>query len=222
MSTNTIISLEGNIGSGKSTILRIMQEKYQNNPNVIFVDEPVSEWNLIKDGDKSILELFYEDQAKYSFAFQIMAYITRLRKLLQVLENSSDKIIICERSIYTDKYVFAKMLYQQGHINEIEWQTYNYWFDTFKEKTKLSMIIYVNTKPEICFDRIKKRNRTGESNIPIDYLKHCHRLHNEWLDTNSEEIVVPFDGNIELKEDNESNYFQSLETLLTKNVESIN
>ena len=93
MTANTIISLEGNIGSGKSTILQIMQQKYQNNPNVIFVDEPVSEWNLIKDGNKSILELFYEDQAKYSFAFQIMAYITGLRKLLQVLENNSDKII---------------------------------------------------------------------------------------------------------------------------------
>lgn len=214
MTANTIISLEGNIGSGKSTILQIMQQKYQNNPNVIFVDEPVSEWNLIKDGDKSILELFYEDQAKYSFAFQIMAYITRLRKLLQVLENNSNKIIICERSIYTDKYVFAKMLYQQGHINEIEWQTYNYWFDTFKEKTKLNMIIYINTKPEICFERIKKRNRTGESNIPIDYLKHCHRLHNEWLDSNNEEVVIPFDGNIELKENNESSYFQSLDSLL--------
>lgn len=214
MTANTIISLEGNIGSGKSTILQIMQQKYQNNPNVIFVDEPVSEWNLIKDGDKSILELFYEDQAKYSFVFQIMAYITRLRKLLQVLENSSDKIIICERSIYTDKYVFAKMLYQQGHINEIEWQTYNYWFDTFKEKTKLNMIIYVNTNPEICFERIKKRNRTGESNIPIDYLKHCHRLHNEWLDSNNEEVVIPFDGNMELKENNKSTYFQSLDSLL--------
>ena len=207
MTTNTIISLEGNIGSGKSTILQIMQQKYQNNPNVIFVDEPVSEWNLIKDGDKSILELFYEDQAKYSFTFQIMAYITRLRKLLQVLENNSNKIIICERSIYTDKYVFAKMLYQQGHINEIEWQTYNYWFDTFKEKTKLNMVIYVNTNPEICFERIKKRNRTGESNIPIDYLKHCHRLHNEWLDSNNEEVVIPFNGNMELKEDNKSNIF---------------
>jgi deoxyguanosine kinase len=214
MTANTIISLEGNIGSGKSTILQIMHQKYQNNPNVIFVDEPVSEWNLIKDGNKSILELFYEDQAKYSFVFQIMAYITRLRKLLQVLENNSNKIIICERSIYTDKYVFAKMLYQQGHINEIEWQTYNYWFDTFKEKTKLNMIIYVNTNPEICFERIKKRNRTGESNIPIDYLEHCHRLHNEWLDSNNEEVIIPFDGNLELKEDNKSTYFQSLESLL--------
>ena len=219
MTTNTIISLEGNIGSGKSTILEIMRNKYKDNTNVIFVDEPVSEWNLIKDGDKSILELFYEDKSKYSFTFQIMAYITRLRKLLEVLENNTNKLVICERSIYTDKYVFAKMLHQQGYINEMEWQTYNYWFDTFKEKTKLNMIIYINTKPETCFERIKKRNRTGESNIPMDYLEHCHRLHEEWLESNNEEIVVPFDGNLELNEDNEYIYFQSLEPLLVNNIE---
>jgi len=219
MTTNTIISLEGNIGSGKSTILEIMRNKYKDNTNVIFVDEPVSEWNLIKDGDKSILELFYEDKSKYSFTFQIMAYITRLRKLLEVLENNTNKLVICERSIYTDKYVFAKMLHQQGYINEMEWQTYNYWFDTFKEKTKLNMIIYINTKPETCFERIKKRNRTGESNIPMDYLEHCHRLHEEWLESNNDEIVVPFDGNLELNEDNEYIYFQSLEPLLVNNIE---
>ena len=196
-----------------------MRNKYKDNTNVIFVDEPVSEWNLIKDGDKSILELFYEDKSKYSFTFQIMAYITRLRKLLEVLENNTNKLVICERSIYTDKYVFAKMLHQQGYINEMEWQTYNYWFDTFKEKTKLNMIIYINTKPETCFERIKKRNRTGESNIPMDYLEHCHRLHEEWLESNNDEIVVPFDGNLELNEDNEYIYFQSLEPLLVNNIE---
>ena len=81
------------------------------------------------------------------------------------------------------------------------------------------MIIYINTKPETCFERIKKRNRTGESNIPMDYLEHCHRLHEEWLESNNDEIVVPFDGNLELNEDNEYIYFQSLEPLLVNNIE---
>ena len=79
-----IISIEGNIGSGKSTLLNLLREKYKENQHIIFVDEPVSEWNKIKDGEKSILELFYGDKDKYSFTFQILAYITRLRKLLQV------------------------------------------------------------------------------------------------------------------------------------------
>ena len=207
-----IISVEGNIGSGKSTILNILRKKYENNNRVIFVDEPVSEWDDIKKDGKSILELFYGDKNKYSFSFQILAYITRLRKLLSALEEGDDKIIICERSIYTDKYVFAKMLYQQNYINEIEWQTYNYWFDTFKDKTKLDTIIYVDTLPDICYDRIKKRNRTGESDIPIEYLQHCHLLHTEWLinSNDGQSNLIVFNGNVNLETTGEESYVQSL------------
>ena len=213
-----IISIEGNIGSGKSTLLQILKDrnnsKENSNSNVYFVDEPVAEWDTIKADGKTILELFYQDQTKYSFTFQITAYITRLRKLLNALDENPDKIIICERSIYTDKYVFAKMLYQQGHIDEIQWQSYNYWFDTFKEKTKVDMIIYVNTEPETCYNRIKMRNRNGESNIPLDYLTHCHRLHQEWLKESPESAsVINFDGNVELSRENSNDYIQSLSSI---------
>lgn len=202
-----IISIEGNIGSGKSTILSLLKDKYSDNSNVIFVDEPVSEWNSIKDNGKSILELFYSDKEKFSFTFQILAYITRLRKLLEVLKDSKDKVIVCERSIYTDKNVFAKMLHQQKYISDMEWKTYNYWFDTFKEQTNLDYIIYVKTNPEICLNRIKKRNRTGESDIPLEYLLHCDELHSEWLEK-TEKNVIFFDGNQDL--DDENRYIESL------------
>ena len=214
-----IISVEGNIGSGKSTILDILRRKYNENENIIFVDEPVSEWNQIKDDGKTVLELFYQDKNKYSFTFQVMAYITRLRKLLEAIDNNPNKVIICERSIYTDKYVFAKMLYQQGYINEIEWKTYNYWFDTFKDKTKLDLVFYVNTEPSICFDRIKKRNRTGESDIPIDYLEHCHKLHQEWLEDTGDNFVVNFNGAVELKDNNEEEYILSLKSIINNGIE---
>ena len=202
-----IISIEGNIGSGKSTILSLLKDKYSDNPNIIFVDEPVSEWNNIKDNGKSILELFYSDKEKFSFTFQILAYITRLRKLLEVLKDSEDKVIVCERSIYTDKNVFAKMLHQQKYISDMEWKTYNYWFDTFKEQTDLNYIVYVKTKPEICLNRIKKRNRTGESDIPLEYLLHCDELHSEWLEK-TEKNVIFFNGNQDL--DDKNRYIESL------------
>ena len=74
----TIISIEGNIGSGKTTLLQNLKNKYKNNPQVIFLKEPVDEWNNIKDSNgTTILEKFYLDQEKYSFAFQMMAYISR-------------------------------------------------------------------------------------------------------------------------------------------------
>jgi len=193
----TLLSIEGNIGSGKSTILKLL--KLKSDESVIFIDEPVSEWQKIENSSgKNVLELFYENKEKYSFTFQILAYITRLRKVLDVIKNSKDKVVIMERSIYTDKFVFAKMLYDGGFIKEIEWKTYNYWFDTFKDTTKLNGIIYVNTEPEICFERIKKRNRDGESNIELEYLKECHKNHVDWID-NEIINVLRINGNQEFE-----------------------
>ena len=189
----TIISIEGNIGSGKSTLLKMIKNIYKD--NIIFVEEPVNEWIEIKDSqNQNILHLFYQDKEKNAFSFQMLAYITRLRRILQATKENPNKLIICERSIYTDKYVFAKMLYQNGDIREIDWKIYNYWFDTFINETKLDGIIYVNTNPETCLQRIYKRNRPEEMKIPLEYLQECHVKHLEWL-KNKKNIVIEFEGN---------------------------
>lgn len=184
---NMLVSIEGNIGSGKSTIINYL--KTIENDNIVFVDEPVEEWLNIKSNGKNALELFYEDQDKNSFWFQVLAYITRLRNLLETVKNNPNKIIITERSIYTDKYVFAQMLFDAGKISDIEFQTYNYWFDTFENETKIDVILYVNTEPEECINRIKVRNRSEESGVSLDYLKSCHQKHVEWLDKEKSKIV---------------------------------
>lgn len=186
---NCLISIEGNIGSGKSTIMNYLRNlKHE---QILFVDEPVNEWINLKDSNgKNCLELFYENKEQNSFWFQILAYITRLRNLLEVIENNDNKLIICERSIYTDHYVFAKMLYESNCINEMEWKTYMYWFDTFKNKTELDLILYVNTEPETCLERINKRNRKEEENkIQLEYLSNCHDKHVAWLENTLTKII---------------------------------
>ena len=77
-----IISIEGNIGSGKSTLLERLKEVCQLDPSICFIQEPVDIWNTIKDSSgETILEKYYDDQHKYAFSFQMMAYITRLSVL---------------------------------------------------------------------------------------------------------------------------------------------
>lgn len=198
---NTIVSIEGNIGSGKSTVLNILRKRFGDNERVVFVDEPVKEWGDIRHEGKSVLEWFYHSKEVYSFTFQVLTYITRLRKILQVLENSVNKVIICERSIYTDKHVFAQMLYEQKYINEIEWKTYNYWFGTFEKQTQIDHIIYIQTPPETCMQRIQTRARKGESVIPLDYLQHCDLLHERWL--HNSDTVFFFNGNTALTSEKE-------------------
>jgi deoxyadenosine/deoxycytidine kinase len=175
-----IVSIEGNIGSGKSTLIKILNNN-SNHKNVVFVDEPVNEWSEIVDNNgKNILTKFYEDQEKYSFSFQMMAYISRLNKLRQAL-NSGSNYIITERSLTTDKYVFAKMLYDTGKMDTCEYQIYNNWFDSFNQDTEVTHIIYVRTDPIVCSDRIKIRSRRGENIIGEDYLNDCHVYHENMI-----------------------------------------
>jgi deoxyguanosine kinase len=177
-----VISIEGNIGSGKSTILRLLKEQFKNNEDIIFIQEPVDEWEKIKDKDNvTILSKFYENQKKYSFAFQMMAYISRLSLLKETISKNPNAIIITERCLNTDRYVFAKMLYDSGNIEDVEYQIYLNWFDHFLYMIEIQKNIYLKTDPEICLQRINKRNRDGESTIPLEYLINCHRYHEDMI-----------------------------------------
>ena len=199
---NRIISIEGNIGSGKSTLLAQLKEEYKENADIIFLREPVDEWESIKDNDgTTMIQKFYADQEKYSFSFQMMAYISRLALLKEALTKNKNTIIITERSLFTDKYVFAKMLYDMKKIEDVNYQIYSRWFDTFANDFPLNHIVYVKTDVNICHDRIAKRSRNGESNIPADYLNECHNYHEQMiiqLTKNCE--ITTLDGNTDIYE----------------------
>ena len=206
--TNTsikIISIDGNIGSGKSTLLAHLKQHYNNNNNVVFLKEPVDEWAKIKDEEgNTMLQKFYTDQAKYSFAFQMMAYISRLSIFRQTVREYSSKnienlIIITERSLYTDKHVFAKMLHYQNMIEDVTFQIYLNWFNEFSTDFPVDSIIYVKTDPQICHNRIHKRCRVGENIIPLSYLQECHKYHEEFIDT-IECNKMFIDGNVDIFE----------------------
>ena len=118
-----IYSLEGNIGSGKSTLIDLLQNSKALNSkflnNIVYLPEPVDIWSTIKDdAGITILEKFYKDQNKYAFSFQMMAYISRISQLRQAIRNNPYAILITERSVYTDKNVFAQMLYDNNKIEE--------------------------------------------------------------------------------------------------------
>jgi deoxyadenosine/deoxycytidine kinase len=196
----TIISIEGNIGSGKTTLLQNLKEFFSKIPTMIFLREPVSEWESIKDSaGKTMIQKFYQDQTTYSFSFQMMAYISRLALLKETVENNPDAIIITERSLHTDKMVFAKMLYDDDKIEDVNYQIYLKWFDTFAKDFPVEKIIYVKADPEICQQRIARRSRNGEDNIPLDYLKKCHDYHNSMIDSIPGTKMF-LDGNIDIYE----------------------
>ena len=200
MSTPVIYTIEGNIGSGKSTLVKSLKKYCK---NVYYLDEPVDEWIKIKDKEnKNIIEKYYENQNKYAFAFQMMAYITRISKLKSALDKGYN-IIISERCIYTDKNVFAKMLYNENKLEDIEYQIYNKWFDEFTASLPNTKTIYLKTTPEVAKERVDARSRKGEENIPLEYLKKCHTYHETWIkDINKNDKLV-LDGNTDINKNPE-------------------
>ena len=210
----TIVSIEGNIGSGKSTLLANLKEYYKNNEYVEFLKEPVDDWEKIKDENGvTILENFYKDQESYSFPFQVMACVSRFKVLMDlkkmirstyVAGSKKHFIIITERSLYTDKMVFAKMLHDSKKIEYVNYQIYLGLFDTFSHDFPVHKIVYVKTSPEICHHRIALRSRDGESNIPLEYLENCSKYHDNMIDLNSPDCVcstqITLDGNINIRE----------------------
>jgi deoxyadenosine/deoxycytidine kinase len=185
-----IFTIEGNIGSGKSTLVKMLKNNLTNikENSIIYLPEPVKVWESIKDIDgKNAIEKYYENPEKYAFSFQMMAYISRIHQLREALKNTDNLIIICERSVFTDKEIFAKMLYDTKKICNIEYNIYCKWFYEFVTDIPVKGLIYVKTTPEICEKRVIKRNRKGEQ-ISIDYLKTCHIYHENWI--NNEDLPV--------------------------------
>ena len=197
-----IFSIEGNIGSGKSTLVKELQKHVPNilGKEIIYVQEPVDEWSNIKDkNDETIIEKFYANQHKYAFSFQMMAYISRLSLLRKVVRDHPNSIIITERSVFTDREVFAKMLYDEGKIEEVDYQIYLKWFNEFIEELPITGLIYVNTTPEKSKERVNIRARAGET-IPLSYLQRCHNYHESWIKTIKKQVCL-FDGNVDFKND---------------------
>ena len=187
-----IVSIDGNIGSGKSTLLTHLKTVFKSDPNVIFLPEPVDEWNTICDKNgHTILRKFYEDQDKYAFSFQMMAYISRLalmqKKIQEIQNNHQTQIqnkcyyIFTERSLHTDKEIFAKMLFDQGKIEDVNYQIYLKWFDNFAYLPDI--YTYINAEPQTCLERVAKRAREGEDTISLDYLSSCHQYHEDMFKT---------------------------------------
>ena len=206
-----VISVDGNIGSGKSTLLNILKVELQNNKNIIFLQEPVSEWLNISDGKTNILNEFYIDKNRWSYTFQNLAFITRIKLLSDAVKNNitspfeKRKVIITERSTETDKHIFAKMLYDEKSMTELEYKIYNYWYNNLVTNFVVNNIIYLRTTPKDAYNRIIKRSRNEESDMPLNYIQNVHKYHDEWLvNSNNNCNICYLDGNEDFI-DNEKN-----------------
>ena len=198
-----IVSLEGNIGAGKSTIIEKLQQKYALPDEeskkyfgrlalekIVFMPEPVDIWTTICDSTgESILEKYYKDPKTYAFAFQVMAYNTHLEAFRKIIrENPDCVLLICERSIDAGRYIFAEMLRDDGMIDDVCFQIYTRLVESTANEFPLNAIMHLDVTPAICIKQVAKRAREGEGGIPLEYLEKCDRYYRKWFGKDTENL----------------------------------
>jgi deoxyadenosine/deoxycytidine kinase len=172
-------TVEGNIGAGKTTFLKKIAHSLS--CEVLF--EPCAEWQNING--YNALEKFYSDISRWAFSFQLYAFLTRVESILQSMENEHNSFFLTERSIFADRYVFAKACYEANHMENLEWNMYVKWFEWTLARQPNHMlpegIIYLHTTPKKSYERIMTRGRHEEKNISHEYIETLYNNHNNWL-----------------------------------------
>lgn len=170
--------VEGNIGAGKSTFLRLIQAYL---PHIDVIFEPLHNWQGQVYG-QSILSNFYQDPHRWAYTMETLAMTCRVQEHLREQENPHP-LRLMERSIYSGHYTFATNGYKSGFMTKVEWELYLEWFNflvTGHCKPPHGFI-YLDVDPEVAYERIRKRKRPSEANITLDYIKQIDACHKAFL-----------------------------------------
>jgi deoxyadenosine/deoxycytidine kinase len=178
--------VEGNIGVGKSTFLELISKHI---PQINVVTEPKNNW-VNQIFGQSLLENFYKKPNRWAYTIETLAMICRSRDHISE-QHKTNKTVVMERSIYSGHYCFALNGYHCGFFTPIEWSIYNKWAEFILTKKCLPPkgFIYLKATPQVCMERIRKRNRISEKKITLSYIKQIDHWHEKFL-TKKEEVTA--------------------------------
>lgn len=162
------IAIAGNIGSGKTTLTRLLARHYNWEPHYEEVDT-----NLY-------LEDFYKDMSRWSFNLQISFLNSRFRQILDIRE--SGKTIIQDRTIYEDAHIFAPNLHAMELMSDRDFENYSSLFELMQRVTSApDLLIYLRSSIPNLVNQIHKRGRDYENTISIDYLSKLNDRYENWI-----------------------------------------
>ncbi|UFJ43079.1 deoxynucleoside kinase [Brevibacillus humidisoli] len=168
--SNAIITVGGTVGVGKSTFthaladllgFRVSVEKVDNNP---------------------YLNRFYQDLSRWGFHLQIFFLAERFKEQKRIFEYGGG--FVQDRSIYEDTGIFAKMLYEQGHMTDEDYRTYTGLFEAMVMTPYFphpDVLIYLEASFEDILERVKERGRPMEQQTPVSYWQDLYRRYEEWI-----------------------------------------
>lgn len=171
------IGIAGNIGSGKTTLTRMLAARYGWTPKYESVDF------------NPYLSDFYDDMSRWSFNLQIYFLNKRFKDVVDISKNS--ETIIQDRTIYEDAKIFAPNLHDMGLMSSRDFDTYSDLFDLMMSLVKMpDLLIYLKSSIPNLVSQIQKRGREYEKTIRIDYLTGLNERYDKWIDSYKGHLLV--------------------------------
>ena len=171
------IAIAGNIGSGKTTLTKMLAKRYGWTPRF----EPVD--------NNPYLDDFYHDMNRWSFNLQVYFLNKRFKEVVEI--SQSDENIIQDRTIFEDAKIFAPNLHDQGYMSDRDFENYSDLFDLMMSLVKLpQLMIYIRSSIPTLVKHIEKRGRSFEKSIRIDYLTGFQQRYEDWIKNYKGELII--------------------------------
>ena len=180
------IAIAGNIGSGKTTLTKLLTKHYGWTPRF----EPVDNTPYLDD--------FYADMERWSFNLQIYFLNKRFKEVVEISKSSDT--IIQDRTIFEDARIFAPNLHEMGMMSDRDFANYSDLFDLMMSLVKLpDLMIYIRTSIPTLVAQIQKRGREYEKSIRIDYLQGLGKRYEDWIATYKGHLIIIDGDNIKFE-----------------------
>lgn len=171
------IAIAGNIGSGKTTLTKMLAARYGWTPKFESVDF------------NPYLSDFYDDMSRWSFNLQIYFLNKRFKDVVDISKNKD--VIIQDRTIYEDARIFAPNLHDMGLMSSRDFETYSDLFDLMMSLVKMpDLLIYLKSSIPNLVSQIQKRGREYEKTIRIDYLTGLNERYEKWIGSYTGHLLV--------------------------------
>lgn len=171
------IAIAGNIGSGKTTLTKMLASHYGWTPKFESVDF------------NPYLSDFYEDMARWSFNLQIYFLNKRFKDVVDI--SKTNEVIIQDRTIYEDARIFAPNLHDMGLMSSRDFENYSDLFDLMMSLVGMpDLLIYLKSSIPNLISQIQKRGRDYEKSIRIDYLTGLNEKYDKWIDGYTGNLLI--------------------------------
>lgn len=171
----TLISIEGNIGSGKEEFIQFFKKYFSD--EIIFIEDNVYNWK-----DKTLLNNFYKNPERWAFTLQIQSITQKYKRFLNLLPHKKKgSVIITHRSPMSDNFCFEKACVENGYITQKEDEIYQSVFDNYRIP-RFHGVIYLKSNIDKCYEKIITRGDKSEKIISFDFLRSINSNYDSWIE----------------------------------------